>query len=82
MATVLGQILAACLSAFFNLTRNHDINFQFRGFRPDRRIIARIYSVGIPSIIMQSIGSVMVFGMNKILISFTYHSHCGFGGVF
>ena len=71
LATVLGQILAACLSAFFNLTRNHDINFQFRGFRPDRRIIARIYSVGIPSIIMQSIGSVMVFGMNKILISFT-----------
>ena len=71
LATVLGQILAACLSAFFNLTRNHDINFQFRGFRPDRRIIARIYSVGIPSIIMQSIGSIMVFGMNKILISFT-----------
>ena len=71
LATVLGQILAACLSAFFNLTRNHDINFQFRGFRPDRRIIARIYIVGIPSIIMQSIGSVMVFGMNKILISFT-----------
>ena len=66
LATVLGQILAACLSIFFNLTRNHDIQFQFRGFRPDGRIIARIYSVGIPSIIMQSIGSVMVFGMNKI----------------
>ena len=82
LATVLGQILAACLSIFFNLTRNHDIQFQFRGFRPDGRIIARIYSVGIPSIIMQSIGSVMVFGMNKILISFTTTATAVFGVYF
>ena len=82
LATVLGQILAACLSIFFNLTRNHDIQFRFRGFRPDGRIIARIYSVGIPSIIMQSIGSVMVFGMNKILISFTTTATAVFGVYF
>ncbi len=82
LATVLGQILAACLSLFFNLTRNHDIQFHFRGFRPDGRIIARIYSVGIPSIIMQSIGSVMVFGMNKILISFTTTATAVFGVYF
>ena len=82
LATVLGQILAACLSIFFNLTRNHDIQFQFRSFRPDVRIIARIYSVGIPSIIMQSIGSVMVFGMNKILISFTTTATAVFGVYF
>ena len=74
LATVLGQILAACLSIFFNLTRNHDIQFQFRGFRPDGRII--------PSIIMQSIGSVMVFGMNKILISFTTTATAVFGVYF
>ena len=82
LATVLGQILAACLSILFNLTRNHDIQFRFRGFRPDGRIIARIYSVGIPSIIMQSIGSVMVFGMNKILISFTTTATAVFGVYF
>ena len=82
LATVLGQILAACLSIFFNLTRNHDIQFQFRGFRPDGRIIARIYSVGIPSIIMQSIGSVMVFGMNQILIAFTQTATAVFGVYF
>ena len=82
LATVLGQILAACLSIFFNLTRNHDIQVQVRGFRPDGRIIARIYSVGIPSIIMQSIGSVMVFGMNKILISFTTTATAVFGVYF
>lgn len=79
LATVIGQFIAAGLSLFFNLTRNHDIQFRFRGFRPDRGIIARIYSVGVPSIVMSSIGSVMVFGMNKILISFTTTATAVFG---
>ena len=79
LATVIGQFIAAGLSLFFNLTRNHDIQFRFRGFRPDWGIIARIYSVGIPSIVMSSIGSVMVFGMNKILISFTTTATAVFG---
>lgn len=79
LATVIGQFIAAGLSLFFNLTRNHDIQFRFRGFRPDRGIIAQIYSVGIPSIVMSSIGSVMVFGMNKILISFTTTATAVFG---
>ena len=82
LATVLGQILAAGLSIFFNLTKNHDLQFRFRRFRPNRIIIARIYSVGLPSIIMQSIGSVMVFGMNKILISFTTTATAVFGVYF
>ena len=82
LATVIGQFIAAGLSLFFNLTRNHDIQFRFRGFRPDRGIIARIYSVGVPSIVMSSIGSVMVFGMNKILISFTTTATAVFGVYF
>ena len=82
LATVLGQILAACLSIFFNLTCNHDLQFHFRDFRPEMRIIGRIYSVGLPSIIMQSIGSVMVFGMNKILIAFTTTATAVFGVYF
>ena len=82
LATVMGQILAACLSIFFNLTRNRDIQFSFRSFRPSGHIIARIYSVGVPSIIMQSIGSVMVFGMNKILIAFTTTATAVFGVYF
>ena len=82
LATVIGQFIAAGLSLFFNLTRNHDIQFRFRGFRPDRGIIARIYSVGVPSIVMSSIGSVMVFGMNKILISFTTTATAVFGAYF
>ena len=71
LATVIGQICGACLSLYFNLWRNPDISFSLKGFRPSASIIGGIYSVGVPSIAMQSIGSVMVFGMNQILISFT-----------
>ena len=82
VATVLGQIIAAFLALFFNLTKNHDITFSFRDFRPDGRVIRRIYSVGVPSIIMSSIGSVMTFGMNKILISFSSTAAAVFGVYF
>ena len=79
LATVIGQILAGCLSIVFNLTRNPDVQFKFRGFRPSRPIIGGIYSVGVPSIAMQSIGSVMVFGMNQILLAFTATATAVFG---
>ena len=70
-ATVLGQVVGAALGVYFNATRNPEITVKLRGFRPNRAIIGRIYSVGVPSIIMASIGSVMTFGLNKILIGFT-----------
>lgn len=79
LATVIGQILSSCLSLVFNLTRNPDVQFSFRRFRPDGGIIGSIYSIGVPSIAMQSIGSVMVFGMNQILISFTATATAVFG---
>ncbi len=70
-ATVLGQVAGAALGVWFNARRNPEITPSFRRFRPSGDIIRRIYSVGIPSIIMASIGSVMTFGLNKILIGFT-----------
>ncbi|MCH5338809.1 MAG: MATE family efflux transporter [Acetatifactor sp.] len=70
IATVTGQVVAAILAIFFNLTRNKELTLSFRGFRPDGRLILRIYQVGIPSIIMQAIGSVMTYGMNLILEAF------------
>lgn len=82
LATVVGQLCGASLSVFFNLTRNTDLQFKFRGFRPSRSAIGGIYSVGLPSIAMQSIGSVMVFGMNQILISFTATATAVFGVYF
>ena len=55
---------------------------SWKGLKPSREIIGGIYSVGLPSIIMQSIGSVMVFGMNQILLSFTKTATAVFGVYF
>lgn len=82
LATVFGQIVASLLAIYFNVSRNKEINFSFKGFRPSGAIIKRIYSVGIPSIIMASIGSVMTFGMNKILIVFSSTATAVFGVYF
>jgi len=81
-ATIIGQIAAAALGVYLNQTRNREITVRLRGFRPDGHIIGRIYAVGIPSIIMASIGSVMTFGMNKILIAFTPTATAVFGVYF
>ncbi len=67
-ATVLGQVVGAALGVYFNARKNPEITLTFKGFRPNGFIIRRIYSVGVPSIIMASIGSVMTFGLNNILI--------------
>ena len=71
VATVLGQIVAAILAILFNHFRNPDIKLSLKGFRFDGWIVRRIYIVGAPSIIMNAIGSLMVFGMNQILLTFT-----------
>ena len=82
LATVVGQILGALLSLFFNLRKNPDLHFSLRGLRPSAPVIKGIYSVGVPSIAMQSIGSIMVFGMNQILIAFTSTATAVFGVYF
>lgn len=81
-ATVLGQIVAALVGLWMNLKFNKDIHIRLRDIRPNRFIAREIYRVGLPSIIMQSIGSIMTFGMNKILISFTDTATAVFGAYF
>lgn len=71
IATVTGQIIAMILAVWFNHKKNRDVQLSFKGFKPDGSIIAKIYEVGVPSIVMQSIVSIMTFGMNKILIMFS-----------
>ena len=82
LATVIGQIVAAIFAFILNIRVNKEIQLRFRGFRPDKEIIGKIYSVGLPSIIMQSIGSVMVYGLNKILIAFSSTATAVFGVYF
>lgn len=82
MATVTGQIIAGVIALIINEKKNTEIRIQIRGFRPDFIIIRQIYQVGIPSIIMQAIGSVMTYGMNKILLGFTNTAAAVFGAYF
>lgn len=82
IATVFGQFVAFLLAVFFNLRKNTDIQISFRGFRPHARILKEILAVGIPSIIMQAISSVMTFGMNKILFRFSPTAVAVFGAYF
>lgn len=82
LATVIGQIIAACLAIYMNHAKNPDITISFKGFKPDIKLIGEIYVIGIPSIIMQSIGSLMTYTMNKILIGFTSTAVAVFGVYF
>ena len=81
-ATVIGQIFAFVLALILNAKYNKDIKLSLRKFRPDGEIIGKIFAVGIPSILMMAIGSVMNFLFNKILISFTETAVAVFGVYF
>ena len=82
VATIVGQFVGAGLGLFLNLKKNPEVQIHLKNIRPHRATVADIYAIGIPSIIMQSIGSVMMFGMNKILISFTEAATAVFGAYF
>ena len=82
LATVIGQCVAAVVAFTCNHKFNHDVKLHFRGFRPNGKIIGTIYAIGIPSIIMQSIGSVMTYSMNRILITFSSTATAVFGVYF
>lgn len=78
-ATVTGQICAAVLATILNIKCNPDVSISFKGFKPEMKYIKTILTVGVPSIIMSSVGSVMTFGMNKILITFSSTAVAVFG---
>lgn len=81
IATVAGQIIAGTVGYFVNIYKN-ELDIRLEGFRPSLRIVGQIYAIGVPSIIMQSIGSIMVFGMNQILIAFSKTATAVFGVYF
>ncbi len=82
IATVIGQILAFIVGIVLNKKYNKEVHVSFRGFRPDGKIIAEIYKIGVPSIIMVAIGSFMTFCLNKILLSFSTTAAAVFGVYF
>lgn len=81
-ATVIGQIAAGAMAFMINKTKNDEIQLKPRMLRPDGEIVGQIYKIGVPSMIMQAIGSVMTYGMNLILISFSSTATAVFGVYF
>ena len=82
LATVIGQIVAMFISGILNVTKNADIQFRLKSMCPDKEVIARIYAVGVPSIIMSSIASMMTFCMNQIHMTFSATATAVFGVYF
>ena len=82
-ATVLGQVVAATIGLILNLKFNKEIKFSIKGiFTPVGEVIKQIYLVGVPSILMMSIGSIMTYMMNKILSTFSTMATTVFGAYF
>lgn len=82
VATVTGQILSALFGVWLNIKKNPDIQLSFHELVPDFAVIKKIYSVGVPSIVMGSIGSVMTYGLNQILMGFSSTATAVFGVYF
>ena len=71
VATVLGQFAAMFVSFTLNIKKNKEIHLSFKGLKPEGKIIGNIYAVGVPSIIVCSIGSILVYFLNIILGAFS-----------
>ena len=82
VATIVGQWVAAGLGLYMCIRHNPEVPISLRGFRPNGKMIGRIAGIGVPSVIMMSIGSVMTFLMNQILIAFSATAVAVFGVYF
>ena len=82
VATVTGQFFGMCIGTYFNLKKNKEISLSLKRMRFDGETVKSIYGVGVPSILMMSIGSVMTYGMNKILLGFSSTAAAVFGVYF
>ncbi len=82
IATVAGQIVAAILAVIFNIKLNKEIHISLKLIRWHSPTAKEIFKVGFPSIVMQAIGSVMTFSINKILMGFTETATAVFGAYF
>lgn len=81
-ATIIGQTVAASLALYFNLKKNSDIRFSWKILLLKADTVKRIYFVGVPSILMIAIGSVMTYLFNLILNTFSSTAVAVFGVYF
>lgn len=79
VATVIGQWVAAIMAVILNKWRNPLVNVRLHGYRPQKQILKQIYKVGLPTIVTQAIGSVMVTAVNAILMPYSSTAVAFFG---
>lgn len=82
IATVIGQICGGTVAIYLVLRKNPEIKISFKNFKIQPGIIFGIYQIGIPIIILSSVGSIMSYGFNKILIGFSSTAAAVFGAYF
>lgn len=82
VATVIGQIVAGIFALVLNIKKNKEIHLHLNGFKLEKKYLGRILYVGIPSVLMVAIGSVMTYGMNIILMAFSSTAVAVFGAYF
>ncbi len=78
-ATVTGQWVCGILAVILNRRKNPTVQVKFRGFRFRKDILGGIYKVGLPTIVTQALGSIMLTLANAILISFSSTAVAFFG---
>lgn len=82
LATVFGQILGCILGFIFNRKYNKEVSLSIKKLRPHLQTMKEIYRIGIPSIVLQSVGAVMNFSINKTLAMFSDIAVTTFGVYF
>lgn len=82
LATVISQVVGTLMGLYYNLRKNPEIQFAWDQLRPSAPIIARIYSVGVPSILLQTVASLLIFGLNQILVTFSETATAVYGVYF
>ena len=82
IATVIGQIIAGIFAVVLNIKKNKEIHLHLKGFKLEKKYIGRILYVGVPSVLMVAIGSVMSYGMNLILMTFSSTAVAVFGAYY
>ena len=82
LATVISQVVGTLMGLYYNLRKNPEIQFAWNQLRPSAPIVARIYSVGVPSILLQTVSSLLIFGLNQILVTFSETATAVYGVYF
>ena len=82
LATVISQVVGTLMGLYYNPRKNPEIQFSLNQLRPSAPIIARIYSVGVPSILLQTVSSLLIFGLNQILVAFSETATAVYGVYF